>query len=58
MSRPIVLPRKILEVSKLRRSWNDVALQIGTAGMFCTYQLVQAMQSADQASLTPLLFLD
>jgi hypothetical protein len=49
---PIVLPRKILEDSKLRRPWNEVALQIGTVGSVLYLPMGLAMESADQASLT------
>jgi len=38
MSLPVVLHRKILEDSKLRPQWNDVALQMEGREVFYTYQ--------------------
>jgi hypothetical protein len=35
---PIVLHRKILEDSKLRPQWNDLALQMEGREVFYTYQ--------------------
>jgi CelD/BcsL family acetyltransferase involved in cellulose biosynthesis len=57
MSLRIVLHRRIPEDSNLRRQWNDVALQMEQPQVFYTCEWALAMQSAYQASLTPLLFL-
>jgi CelD/BcsL family acetyltransferase involved in cellulose biosynthesis len=57
MSLRIVLHRRIPEDSNLWRQWNDVALQMERPEVFYTCEWALAMQSAYQASLTPLLFL-
>jgi len=57
MSLRIVLHRRIPEDSNLRRQWNDVALQTERPEVFYTCEWALAMQSAYQASLTPMLFL-
>jgi len=57
MSLRIVLHRRIPEDSKLRLQWNSVVLQMEQPEVFYTCEWALAMQSAYQASLTPLLFL-
>jgi CelD/BcsL family acetyltransferase involved in cellulose biosynthesis len=57
LSLRIVLHSRIPEDSSLRRQWNDVALQMERPQVFYTWEWALAMQSAYQASLTPLLFL-
>jgi CelD/BcsL family acetyltransferase involved in cellulose biosynthesis len=53
----IVLLRKIPDEASLRRQWNDLVLQMERPEVFYTCEWALAMQSAYQASLTPLLFL-
>jgi CelD/BcsL family acetyltransferase involved in cellulose biosynthesis len=53
----IVLHRKIPEDPKLWRQWNDLALQMEHREVFYTCEWALAMQSAYEASFTPLLFL-
>jgi CelD/BcsL family acetyltransferase involved in cellulose biosynthesis len=57
MSLRVVLHRQIPEDAKLHRQWNGVVLQVERPEVFYTYEWAMAMQSAYQASLTPLLFL-
>jgi CelD/BcsL family acetyltransferase involved in cellulose biosynthesis len=57
MSLRIVLHRQIPEDAKLRREWNDIALQMERPEVFYTCEWALAMQSAYRESLTPLLFL-
>ncbi|MFZ1927590.1 MAG: GNAT family N-acetyltransferase [Candidatus Sulfotelmatobacter sp.] len=57
MSLRIVLHCEIPEDPKLRRQWNNVALQMETVEVFYTCEWALAMQSAYRSSLRPLLFL-
>lgn len=57
MSLRIVLHREIPEDPKLWRRWNDVVLQMERPEVFYTCEWALAVQSAYEASLTPLLFL-
>jgi CelD/BcsL family acetyltransferase involved in cellulose biosynthesis len=53
----IVLHRKIPDDPKLRREWNEVALQVERPQVFYTCEWALAVQSAYGASLMPLLLL-
>ncbi|MFZ0761939.1 MAG: hypothetical protein WAM69_18485, partial [Candidatus Sulfotelmatobacter sp.] len=57
MSLLIVLHREIPEDPKLWRQWNELAVQMERPEVFYTCEWALAMQSAYQATLTPLLFL-
>jgi CelD/BcsL family acetyltransferase involved in cellulose biosynthesis len=53
----IVLHREIPDDRKLRREWNEVALQVEHPEVFYTCEWALAVQSAYRDSLKPLLFL-
>jgi CelD/BcsL family acetyltransferase involved in cellulose biosynthesis len=53
----IVLNREIPEDPKLRRQWNDLALQMERPEVFYTCEWALAAQAAYRASLKPLLIL-
>jgi hypothetical protein len=53
----IVVHREIPDDPKLRREWNEVALQVERPEVFYTCEWALAVQSAYRAFLKPLLLL-